>query len=56
MQLPSLRLEDPLEDEMATQSSIFAWKILWTEKPDGLQFMELQESDVTKCAHSTITI
>ena len=28
--------EDPLEKEMATQSSIIAWKVLWTEKPDGL--------------------
>ena len=34
--------EDPLEKEMATYSSILAWKILWTEKPDGLQFMGLQ--------------
>ena len=28
--------EDPLEKEMATCSSILAWKIPWTEKPDGL--------------------
>ena len=28
--------EDPLEKEMATHSSILAWKILWTEEPDGL--------------------
>ena len=28
--------EDPLEEEMATHSSILAWKILWTEKPGGL--------------------
>ena len=38
----SLGQEDPLEKEMATYSSILAWKILWTEKPDGLQFMGLQ--------------
>ena len=37
--------EDPLEKEMATHSSIFAWKISWTEEPDGLQSMGLQESD-----------
>ena len=29
--------EDPLEKEMATHSSILAWKILWTEEPGGLQ-------------------
>jgi len=31
-----------LEKEMATHSSIFAWKIPWTEKPHGLQFMQSQ--------------
>ena len=30
--------EDPLEEEMATHSSILAWKIPWTEKPGGLQY------------------
>ena len=29
--------EDPLEEEMATHSSILAWRILWTEQPGGLQ-------------------
>ena len=29
--------EDPMEEEMATYSSILAWKIPWTEKPGGLQ-------------------
>ena len=38
----SLGREDPLEEGMATQSSILAWKILWTEEPGGLQSMELQ--------------
>ena len=33
----SLGREDPLEKEMATHSSVLAWKIPWTEKPDGLQ-------------------
>ena len=33
----SLDQEDPLEKEMATPSSINAWKIPWTEEPDGLQ-------------------
>ena len=35
----SLGWEDPLEKEMATHSSSLAWKILWTEKPGGLQSM-----------------
>ena len=34
--------EDPLEEEMATQSSILAWEIPWTKKPGGLQSMGLQ--------------
>ena len=40
--------EDPLEEEMATQSSILAWKTPWTEKPGGLPSMEVTESDTTK--------
>ena len=32
----SLDGEDPLEEEMAIHSSILAWKIAWTEEPDGL--------------------
>ena len=36
--------EDPLEKEMATHSSILAWKILWTEEPDGLQSMMSQRA------------
>ena len=35
----SVSWEDPLEEEMATHSSILAWKILWTEEPGGLQSM-----------------
>ena len=35
-QVPSLGQEDPLEKEMATHSSILAWRILWTEEPGGL--------------------
>ena len=38
----SLGGEDPLEKEMATHSSILAWKTPWTEKPGRLQSMELQ--------------
>ena len=36
-QVQSLGLEDPLEKEMATHSSILAWKIPWTEEPGRLQ-------------------
>ena len=39
----SLGREDPLEKEMATHSSIFAWEIPWTEDPGGLQSILLQE-------------
>ena len=34
--------KDPLEKEMAIHSSILAWRIPWTEKPGGLQSMDLQ--------------
>ena len=40
----SLVWEDPLEKEMATESSILAWEILWTEEPRGLQSMGPQKS------------
>ena len=35
----SLGQEDPLEEEMATHSSVLAWRIPWTEEPGGLQPM-----------------
>ena len=38
----SLGQEAPLEKEMATHSSIFAWELQWTEEPGGLQPMGLQ--------------
>ena len=38
----SLGQEDPLEKEIATPSSILAWKILWMEDPGGLQSMGSQ--------------
>ena len=41
-QVQSLGLEDPLEEGMATHSSILAWRMPWTEEPGGLQSMELQ--------------
>ena len=42
MQVQSLGQEDPMQKEMATYSSILAWEIPWTDKPDGLQSMALQ--------------
>ena len=36
--------DDPLEEGMATHSSILAWEIPWTEKPGGLQSMGLRKS------------
>ena len=33
--------DDPLEEEMATHSSILTWRIQWTEEPGGLQSMGL---------------
>ena len=39
MQIRSLGQEDPLEEEMATPSSILALETLWTEEPGRLQFM-----------------
>ena len=38
----SLGWEGPLEKEMATHSSILAWRIPWTEEPGGLQYMGSQ--------------
>ena len=38
----SLGQGNPLEKEMATHSSILAWKIPWTKEPGRLQFMALQ--------------
>ena len=38
-QVQSLSWEDPLEEGMVTHSSILAWRIPWTEEPDGLQLM-----------------
>ena len=43
-QVQSLGWEDPLEGEMATHSSVLAWKILWTEEPGRLQSMGSQKS------------
>ena len=44
----SLSQRDPLEEEIATHSSILAWRIPRTEEPGGLQSMWSQESDTTE--------
>ena len=47
MQVWSLGWEDPWEEEMATHSSILAWRIPWTQEPDKLQSTGLQKLDTT---------
>ena len=48
MQVRSLGQEDPLAKEMATHSSILAWRIPCTEEPGGLQSLRSQELDTTE--------
>ena len=47
-QVRYLGQEDPLEDEIATYSSILAWRIPWIEEPGGLQLMESQRVESTE--------
>ena len=56
-QVQSLGQEDPLEEGMATHSSIFAWRIPWTEEPGGLQSWGRKEPDTTEATkHSCMHI
>ena len=55
MRVRSLGGEDPLEEEMATHSSILAWRSPWTEEPGGLQPRGSQESDTMGCTHTMIS-
>ena len=48
MQVGSLGPEDPLEEKMATYSSILAWRIPWTEEAGRLQSRASQESNMTE--------
>ena len=50
----SLGREDPLEKEMATHSSILAWRIPWTEELGGLQSTGLKELDMTERLRFTL--
>ena len=52
----SLGWEDPLEEDMATNSSILAWRTPWTEETGGVQSMGLQESDTTERLNTTVSI
>ena len=47
----SLGWEDPLEEEMATHSSILAWTTPCTVEPGGLQFMGLQRATAHPCTY-----
>ena len=47
MQVQPLIWEDPVEEEVATHSSILAWETPWTEESGGLQSMESKELGTT---------
>ena len=55
MQVPSLGWEDPLEKIVATNSSLLAWRIPWTEEPGGLQSMWVTKSQTRLKQLSTHT-
>ena len=48
MRVRSLGQEDPLEEGMATPSSILAWRIPWTEEPGGLHPIESDLTEATQ--------
>ena len=50
----SLEKDDPLKKEMATRSSILAWEIPWTEKPDALQSMGVTKSRTRRSDQTTM--
>ena len=54
---PGLNLgwEDPLEEGMATHSSVLAWRIPWTEEPGRLQLWGGKGSDTTEATNTTCT-
>ena len=54
MWVRSLGQEDPLEEGMATHSSVFLVESYWTEEPGGLQ--RVTEVDVTEQAHSMLSL
>ena len=50
----SLGREDPLEKEMATHSTILAWRIPWTEEPGGIQSVGSAKSPTTERLTTTL--
>ena len=50
MKVRSLGWKDPLEEEMATHSSILAWEVPWIEEPGGYNPWGCKESDITEHA------
>ena len=54
MQAQFLGQEDPLEEEMATRSSILAWRIAWTEEPGGCTPWGRREKDMTEHACTAV--
>ena len=50
----SLGWENPLEEKLAAHSSVLAWRIPWTERPDGLQSMGLQKSRTKQRLNNTL--
>ena len=56
MQVQSLGWEDPLDEGMATHSSILAWRIPWTEEPGGPQSMESQGQTQLKRLNTHMSI
>ena len=54
MWVPSLGQEDPLEERMATHSSILAWGIPWTAEPRGYSLWGHKESDTTEHADMSL--
>ena len=56
MWVQSLGQEDPLEEGMATHSSIFAWRSPWTEEPDRLQSMGSQRVRDDRATNSLFTL
>ena len=56
IQVQSLGWEDPLEENMATHSSILAWRIPWTEEPGWLQSIKLQRDELKRLSTHTVTV
>ena len=52
MWVQSLGQEDPLEEGMATHSSVLAYRIPWTEEPGGLQSIGSHRADMTEATQS----